>query len=166
MDSRVRWHPCMQHLQAGAAHLKASQPHACPCHDGTGGEKDKLLGRTHAPLAKCMQRGCQIRTHVRLTCWMISSGACPERLMSRSTRLTRSRCTPPVTLTRRSSSGLIRQPRQPGQPEWRAARRVPPPETVPFRQPACGSHCCHAAMTMCSSLSARCMEKVQAMRPN
>lgn len=30
-----------------------------------------------------------------LTCWMISSGPCPLLLMSRSTRLTRSKCTPP-----------------------------------------------------------------------
>lgn len=39
-------------------------------------------------------------------CSMISSGACPERLMSRSTRFTRSKCTPPCIDTRRSSSGL------------------------------------------------------------
>ena len=43
---------------------------------------------------------------VSLICWMISSGSCPDRLMSRSTRLTRSKCTPPRTDTRRSSSGL------------------------------------------------------------
>lgn len=30
-----------------------------------------------------------------LTCWMISSGPCPLLLMSRSTRFTRSKCTPP-----------------------------------------------------------------------
>ena len=40
------------------------------------------------------------------TCWMISSGAWPERWMSRRTRLTRSKCTPPLMDTIRSSMGL------------------------------------------------------------
>lgn len=46
---------------------------------------------------------CRVQHTCPRTCWMISSGAWPERLMSRSTRLTRSKCTPPVMDTRRSS---------------------------------------------------------------
>lgn len=41
-----------------------------------------------------------------ITAHMISSGPWPERVMSRITRLTRSKCTPPVIDTRRSSMGL------------------------------------------------------------
>jgi hypothetical protein len=37
--------------------------------------------------------------------WMMSSGAWPERSMSRITRFTRSKCTPPEMDTRKSCSG-------------------------------------------------------------
>ena len=43
------------------------------------------------------------------TCCMISSGACPDLSMSRKTRLTRSKCTPPVMDTLRSSIPLAQR---------------------------------------------------------